>query len=683
MIRKYSYGIPFETDAVVQPVPLSEGAPQFVTVSHDPLTFTCKLADSDVVYGLGQNVRGINKRGWEYTSSCSDEPNHHEDKRSLYASHNFVIVSGENTLFGLFLDEPGKVTFDVGYTRWDTLTITAHDSKGVLYEISGETEADIVKQFRQLIGKSYLPPKWAFGYGQSRWSYMTADEVREVAKGYREKGMALDSIYLDIDYMERYKDFTVDSKAFPDLAGLSAELKEQGIHLVPIIDAGVKIEEGYDVYEEGVEKGYFCKEADGKEFVAAVWPGLVHFTDVLNPDARKWFGDKYKVLVDMGIDGFWNDMNEPSIFYSEKRLEEFFAAAAEARGKNLDIHHFQQLQEQFAGLANSYDDYRSFYHKLADGTTISHDQVHNLYGYNMTRAAGESLEAMSPDKRILLYSRSSYPGMHRYGGIWQGDNKSWWSHIAMNVKMTTNLNMMGLLYTGADIGGFTCDCTEDLLLRWMAFGVFTPLMRNHSAMGTRRQELYAYPHAETFKDLISVRYMILPYIYSEFMKAALRDEMMFRPLSFDYREDERVREIEDQVLVGDSIMLAPVLQQNTTRRYVYLPEEMKLVRMKAAGQWTEEILPAGDHCIKVELDEIPMFIRPNKIVPIAKNVGASVAATDFENLSVLSFVKDEAEYELYDDDGYTRTCDVAEHYTQIKLDAQGNVTVKGSKSVTL
>lgn len=683
MIRKYSYGIPFETDAVVQPVPLSEGAPEFVTVSHNPLTFTCKLSDSDVVYGLGQNVRGINKRGWEYTSSCSDEPNHHEDKRSLYASHNFVIVSGENTLFGLFLDEPGKVTFDVGYTRWDTMTITAHDSKGVLYEISGETEVDIVKQFRQLIGKSYLPPKWAFGYGQSRWSYMTADEVREVAKGYREKGMALDSIYLDIDYMERYKDFTVDTEAFPDLAGLSAELKEQGIHLVPIIDAGVKIEEGYDVYEEGVEKGYFCKEADGKEFVAAVWPGLVHFTDVLNPDARKWFGDKYKVLVDMGIDGFWNDMNEPSIFYSEKRLEEFFAAAAEARGKNLDIHHFQQLQEQFAGLANSYDDYRSFYHKLADGTTISHDQVHNLYGYNMTRAAGESLEAMSPDKRILLYSRSSYPGMHRYGGIWQGDNKSWWSHVAMNVKMTTNLNMMGLLYTGADIGGFTCDCTEDLLLRWMAFGVFTPLMRNHSAMGTRRQELYAYPHAETFKDLISIRYMILPYIYSEFMKAALRDEMMFRPLSFDYRDDERVREIEDQVLVGDSIMLAPVLQQNTTRRYVYLPEEMKLVRMKAAGVWTEEILPAGDHCIKVELDEIPMFIRPNKLVPIAKNVGTSVAATDFENLSVLSFVKSEAEYELYDDDGYTRTCDVAEHYTHIKLDAQGNVSVKGSKSVTL
>lgn len=683
MIRKYSYGIPFETDAVVQPVPLSEGAPQFVTVSHDPLTFTCKLADSDVVYGLGQNVRGINKRGWEYTSSCADEPNHHEDKRSLYASHNFVIVSGENTLFGLFLDEPGKVTFDVGYTRWDTLTITAHDSKGILYEISGETEVEIVKQFRQLIGKSYLPPKWAFGYGQSRWSYMTADEVREVAKGYQEKGMALDSIYLDIDYMERYKDFTVDSEAFPDLAGLSAELKEQGIHLVPIIDAGVKIEEGYDVYEEGVEKGYFCKEADGKEFVAAVWPGLVHFTDVLNPDARKWFGDKYKVLVDMGIDGFWNDMNEPSIFYSEKRLEEFFAAAAEARGKNLDIHHFQQLQEQFAGLANSYDDYRSFYHKLADGTTISHDLVHNLYGYNMTRAAGESLEAMSPDKRILLYSRSSYPGMHRYGGIWQGDNKSWWSHLAMNVKMTTNLNMMGLLYTGADIGGFNCDCTEDLLLRWMAFGVFTPLMRNHSAMGTRRQELYDYPHAETFKDLISVRYMILPYIYSEFMKASLRDEMMFRPLSFDYREDERVREIEDQVLVGDSIMLAPVLQQNTTRRYVYLPEEMKLIRMKAAGQWTEEILPAGDHCIKVELDEIPMFIRPNKLVPIAKNVSTSVADTDFENLSVLSFVKDKAEYELYDDDGYTRDCGAAEHYTTISLDADGNVTVEGSKSVTL
>lgn len=465
MIRKKSYGHPFDTEAVVGSYVPLDGALPFLTEEGGG-RFSCPLDEDAVVYGLGENVRGINKRGWIYESVCSDDPSHREDTRSLYGAHNFLIVDGAQR-FGVFVDYPGKVTFDVGYTDSSVLTIQTEEPDLDLYLIDGDGPEDIVRQFRALVGRSYIPPKWAFGYGQSRWSYMTADEVREVAARYRAAGIPLDAIYLDIDYMEDYKDFTVNQKAFPDLPGLAAELKEQGIRLVPIIDAGVKIEPGYPVYEEGVRQGYFCTEADGSNFVAAVWPGLVHFPDVLNEEVRRWFGGYYKVLLDQGIEGFWNDMNEPSIFYSEQRLKTTFDKIDECRTETPDLHTFGALQGLLGGLKNNPEDYKYFYHRYKDGR-VRHDRVHNLYGYNMTRAAGEAMEALEPEKRILLFSRSSYIGMHRYGGIWTGDNLSWWSHILLNLQMMPSLNMCGFLYVGADLGGFGADVTEDLLLRWLA-----------------------------------------------------------------------------------------------------------------------------------------------------------------------------------------------------------------------
>lgn len=683
MISRYTFGHPIQTDAVVTPLPASPLPIPHFAVTTDPLTLTCPLAEDAAVYGLGENVRGINKRGWIYESFCSDDPHHQEDKRSLYGAHNVLIVSTPDQVFGLFVDDPGRVTFDVGYTRYDTLTITSASGDADVYLLEGETELELVRQLRGLTGRSYIPPKWALGFSQSRWSYLTADEVRQVARGYHDKEMPLDMICLDIDYMEDYKDFTVDAKTFPDLAGLSRELKEEGVRLVPIIDAGVKIQPGYDVYEEGVAGGFFCKDEDGEDFVAAVWPGQVHFPDVLNPEARSWFGLKYKRLTDLGIEGFWNDMNEPAIFYSQKGLAQAMEQIEHYQGKNLDINTFFQFTGLVNGLSNSRNDYASFYHTLEDGSVVRHDKVHNLFGYNMTRAAGEALEELVPGRRTLLYSRASYIGMHRYGGIWQGDNQSWWSHLELNIKMMPSVNLAGFLYTGADLGGFGSDTTEDLLLRWMAFGLFTPLMRNHSAMGTRRQELYAYPRWEIFRELIRLRYYLLPYLYSEFMKAALNEGMLFRPLAFDYRRDPQARQVEDQLLLGESVMLAPVYRQNAAGRYVYLPEEMKLVRLKAPGVWAEEILSAGHHYIPVALDEVPLFLRPDKLVPVAKTVGLSVEDTDFRHLGLLSFVKDRAEYLLYDDDGVTRDYDRPEHFTRITLDADGSLTVEGEKSVQL
>ena len=347
-------------------------------------------------------------------------------------------------------------------------------------------------------------------------------------------------------------------------------------------------------------------------------------------------------------------MNEPAIFYSEDRLKEVLDKIDDYKGRNLDMNEFWGFTGLVNSLSNNVDDYTRFYHNK-DGERIRHDRVHNLFGYNMTRAAGEAFERLEPDKRILMFSRSSYIGMHRYGGIWMGDNKSWWSHILLNLHMLPSLNMCGFLYTGADLGGFGADTTEDLMLRWLALGIFTPLMRNHSAIGTRRQELYRFENINGFRHLINLRYRLLPYLYSEYMKAVLNDEMMFRPLSFDYPEDKHAAAVEDQLLLGDGLMIAPVYEQNADGRYVYLPESMKQVRFHEDGSVEETILPAGHHFVAIHLTHVLIFIRPNHLLPLSKG-GQCVDEVDFEDLTYLSYVTEgnEAAYTYYHDDGYEK-----------------------------
>lgn len=678
MIRKYVYGNPFQTDAVVKDVTADGGKiPYFAEKEKEgKLLFSYTMQEEEKVYGLGENVRGINKRGWEYRSCCMDDPNHLEDRRSLYASHNFMVLDGGEDRFGVFFDYPGVIRFDVGYTHLDRLTIETEDENAAVYIVTGSSILDIVKQFRQLVGRSYIPPKWAFGYQQSRWGYINEEDIRRVVNTHREQHIPLESIYMDIDYMENYKDFTVDQERFPDFPEFVKEMKEQHIRLVPIIDAGVKIEDGYDVYEEGVKNGYFCKDKDGNEFVAGVWPGKVHFPDVLNKEAREWFGNKYQFLLEQGIEGFWNDMNEPAIFFAQDRMDETLKEIAELKGKNLDLDTFRKFTGLVDGLANNTDDFKKFYHNV-DGKMVSHSKVHNLFGYNMTRAAGEAFERLSPDKRILMFSRSSYIGMHRYGGIWMGDNKSWWQHILLNLKMLPSLNMVGLLYTGADIGGFGSDATEDLVMRWIQLGIFTPLMRNHSAFDTREQEVYRFDHPEKFRDMIRIRYGMLAYIYSEYMKAALNSEMYFRPLAFVYTEDDFASLVEDQLLVGDSLMIAPVYTQNAKGRYVYLPEEMALIRFRSLEDYDIEVLPAGHHYVEAGLFEMLVFLRPDKLLVLTDG-GEYAEDVDSSHVKILAFVKERAVYEWYEDDGMSRDYDNPQNYGTVSVEKDGSWKFEGS-----
>ncbi|MRI32341.1 alpha-glucosidase [Endozoicomonas sp. OPT23] len=660
-VQCFRFGQPFNTEAIaseVTPVNAVEsngGEPEFwaTTSDFDSVRLSRKLSDSDRIYGMGQSMGGLNKRGRKFSTWCSDDPSHTPEKEALYGSHPFLIVDGEST-FGLFIDFPGEMFFDIGYTDREMLEIHIPSLDVDIYELTANNKKQLVRDFRSLIGKPYVPPRWGFGYQQCRWSYPDAASIDDIIDGFRSNDIPCDTVYMDIDYMVDYKDFTVDPEKFPDFTGWVKAKKQQGIRLIPIIDAGVRIEEGYDVYEEGLEKGYFCKDDNGDLFKAAVWPGLCAFPDFLKPEARQWWGKLYQRLTDQGIEGFWNDMNEPALFYTPAGIDKAIDTVASAKGKNVGIHEFFQLKDSIMNMSNSREDYRSFYHEPEPDVRVNHEQVHNLYGINMTRAAAEGFEQIDSDKRFLMFSRASSIGAHRYGGIWFGDNHSWWEHLKLNLQMLPGVNFSGFLYAGADMGGFGAHSSAELQVRWTQLGVFTPLMRNHAAMGTRQQEPFAFDEQamDIMREHIKLRYRMVPYLYSEFMNAVDSDDAIFYPLSFEY-SDERSAEVEDQLLVGSSLMCAPVYEQNARGRYVYLPEDMLLWKVKKHDEVNAEILAKGDHYLPVALEEMPVFIRKDAMLPLTESVNW-LDERQPETLDVIVHLDKEAGYELRHDDGISK-----------------------------
>ncbi len=668
MIRKYTFGTPVSTDAVVVSLPEESLPVPFFDLSRDgkQVILTRKLQPEDRLFGLGESVRGINKRGSVYRSWNSDVFNHTESTESLYASHNLLIFFGPECLFGVYLDDPGRITWDLGYTRSDTAVITSENGDLDLYVLEAESLTELARAFRRLTGPSYLPPRWAFGYIQSRWGYASEEECRGVVAEHRKRGIPLDGICLDIDYMEDYKNFTWRKDAFPDLKRFSEDMKQEHVRLIPIIDAGIAREEGYAPYDTGKAGGFFCRKEDGSDFIAAVWPGFCCFPDFLREDVRRWFGGLYRPLLEAGVEGFWNDMNEPALFYTPERLDAAFRRAQET----VDGHDFEALwflKDAFNSLPNNEEDYRSFYQET-DGRTVRHDLVHNLYGASMTRATAEGFRRFDPDKRFLLFARSSFTGAHRNGGIWMGDNFSWWSHLKLALQMLPNLNLCGFLYSGCDLGGFGCNVTEDLLARFLQLGVFMPLMRNHSALHTRDQEIYRFSTWEQMRDTVRVRYALLPFLYSEFMKAALTDGMYFRPLAFDYPEDSRAVATEDQLLLGEGCMIAPVLEQNAVGRHVYLPEDMLMIRFRSPEDYDTVPLDRGDHWISLSLQEFPLFVRKDHAVLLCPG-GESSETLDDRTFTVLSRTDGEICYRLYRDDGTDPRPSLQDHLTAVTVSA--------------
>lgn len=641
MITKKVYGVPFYTEAITKTVPETECLNHFKLERNEKtLTFLCPLDTEDVVWGLGETMGGVNKRGGRYISFNTDTADHTDANPSLYASHNLLIVQGAVT-FGVFFDTPSRVTYEIDYKGSGQIRVICDTTDLALYQLENSTAYAIVREFLDAIGPCYLPPLWAFGYCQSRFGYKSEKDIREVLDGHKNAGIPLDSICMDIDYMDRFIDFSVNEKNFPDLKAFSQEMAAQGIHLVPIVDAGIKVEPGNETYESGVRGGHFCRNKEGGLFRACVWPGMTHFPDFLNPKTREWFGQQYRFYTDRGIEGFWNDMNEPAIFYSEY---------AKGNGKlNMILNMVFPKQRKEKQARDLVRDYQSFFHSV-NGKRYRHYDVHNIYGYLMTRASSEGLQKLL-DHRFLLFSRSSYVGAGRYGGVWTGDNSSCWEHLRLNLRHMPSLNMCGFLYSGADTGGFMGNSNRELLLRWLAVSVFTPLMRNHTGNFTARQEAYQFGDPEDFRKIITLRYRLLPYIYSEYMKAALTADMYIKPLAFVFPEDPDCRPIEDQLLVGDSIMIAPIIKEGAVERRVYLPEDMTQVTFDGEN-FTCESVQKGTITVRAQLHQVVFFIRKGKLLPIGKAI-TNTRDMDLQDLTLLG---NGEQYALYADDGLSRNC---------------------------
>lgn len=672
MIRRYVFGTPFHTGAVVQDIPISDKPMPWFQIIREgsSITFRLDLSPEEIIFGLGETVRGMNKRGHRYRAWNSDVFNHSEDQESLYASHNFLVFFRMDRIIGIYLDDPGLVEFDLGENRYSEAVIKSFNGNLDVYLLENDSLKGLVYEFRKLIGPSYIPPRWAFGYIQSRWGYAGEDEVRSVVQNHRERNIPLDGVCLDIDYMVDYKNFTWKQKAFPNWKKFNAEMKKNHIRLIPIIDAGIKKEEGYEPYESGMKRDVFVRNEEGELFSAAVWPGECCFPDFLNEKGREWFGDLYRPLLEEGVEGFWNDMNEPAFFFTEQGFQECFRKAEEQKNKLDDYEGMWGLSGSFANMANNLTDYQSFFHITEQGT-VRHDMVHNLYGAMMTCATADGIRRFQPDRRYLLFSRSSFIGAHRDGGIWQGDNFSWWSHIRMAMQMLPGLNMCGFLYCGCDLGGFGKNTTEDLLARFLQLGVFMPLMRNHSALHTRNQEIYRFDSWEKMKDTVTVRYTLLPFLYSEYMKAALRNEMYFRPLAFDYPKDSRAIRVEDQLMLGENCMIAPVYEPNAEGRYVYLPEDMLMIRFRSGKDYDVEKLEKGDHYLNFKLHEFPVFIQKNHMILFCGG-GQNTEELDDTSFRALGWLEKNGEYDLYRDDGISSDPELEEGLHHLCVQAEEN-----------
>ena len=653
MIRKYVYGLPWPTFSCVKEICAeTEPIPYFcVHQTEKGLTFTTELEKDEAIYGLGENVRGINKRGFVYRSYAVDDAPETESKSALYASHNFLVIRGSRRCFGVFFDDPSWFEFDLGFTDPETAVMTSRESSLNVYVIENQSVIAVVKEFRQLIGRSYIPPKWAFGYIQSRFGDCSEEEIDRTLEEYKKLELPIDSFCLDIDCLEAYQNFTWNPATFPDPERFVREKQEEGIHLIPIIDAAIRKDDANEDYLSGKEQDVFCKGQNGEEFSAYVWPGLCAFPDYFQEKTRKWLGQRLQRYLRMGISGFWSDMNEPSVFAGEGGFRRVAETAA-STNENYSFLGFGKIMGIGQLLYDEAQDGKNFCHRIGD-EVVENSRVHNLYGSMMAFGMDEGFRMYNPDERFLLFSRSSCIGSHRVSGVWLGDNHSWWSHLLLNLKMLPSMNMCGYLFTGADIGGFNGDTSDELMLRWLELGIFFPLMRNHSCWGTRKQELYRFRYREKMAKIVQIRYALIPYLYSEFMKAALRDECMYRPLAFDYPDDPRAAEIEDQLLLGQECMIAPVYEQNARGRMVYLPEDMLMIRLSNPNSLEEIRLSRGDHYIALEMEQLAFFIRKNRAIPFAAPAD-KVQNIRESSIRTIGWLEEEYRYEYYNDDGISK-----------------------------
>ena len=568
-------------------------------------------------YGLGDKPVDNNLKGKRFENWVTDSYAYGRDTDPIYKAIPFYTALHNKKAYGIFFDNTFRSFFDFCHERRNITSFWAHGGEMNYYFIYGPEMTEVVANYTDLTGKPHaLPPLWALGYHQCKWSYYPESNVKEIAAKFRELEIPCDAIYLDIDYMEGFRCFTWSKEYFPDPKRMVKELADDGFKTIVIIDPGIKIDMDYSVFKEGLDKDYFCKRADGPYMKGKVWPGECYFPDFTNPEVREWWSNLFKELIeDIGVKGVWNDMNEPAVM--------------DVPGKTFpnDVRH----------------DY--------EGNPCSHRKAHNVYGMQMARATYQGLKKFCYPKRPFVITRAAYSGTQRYTSSWTGDNVATWDHLNIANLQAQRMAMSGYSFVGSDIGGFAEQPNGELYARWIQLGIFHPFCRTHSSGDHGNQEPWAFGDTITsvVKKFIELRYQLLPYLYTAFWRYAEEGIPILKSLVLYDQDDPQTHYRNDEFMFGEKILVCPINGPNQKGRRMYIPRGLWY------NFWTDDVVIGGQELwVDADLDSMPIFVKDGSIIPkypIQQYVGEK---TIDELLLDVYYKLGKEESEVYEDatDGY-------------------------------
>ncbi|WP_438977756.1 glycoside hydrolase family 31 protein [Polaribacter sp.] len=568
-------------------------------------------------YGLGDKPVDVNLKGKRFENWVTDSYAFGKNTDPIYKAIPFYTSIHDNKSYGIFFDNTFKTHFDFAQERRNVTSFWAQGGEMNYYFIYGPQMSDVVANYTDLTGKPHaLPPLWALGYHQCKWSYYPESNVKEVTSKFRELQIPCDAIYLDIDYMDGFRCFTWDKEHFPEPKRMVKELEDDGFKTVVIIDPGIKIDLEYDVFKEALDKDYFCKRADGPYMKGKVWPGECYFPDYTKPEVREWWSGLFQELIeDIGVKGVWNDMNEPAVM--------------EVPNKTFP------------------DDVRHDY----DGNPCSHRKAHNVYGMQMARATYHGLKKYSYPKRPFVITRAAYSGTQRYTSTWMGDNVATWEHLAIANNQAQRMAMSGFSFAGSDIGGFAEQPQGELFARWIQLGIFHVFCRVHSSGDHGDQEPWVFGDEITdiVRKFVEIRYQLLPYLYTAFWKHINNGTPILKSLVLFDQEDPHTHYRSDEFVYGEHILVCPIQEPNAKGRRMYIP------RGNWYNFWTDEVVEGGKEMwVDADLDSMPIFIKEGAVIP-KYPVQQYVGEKNFDEITLDVYYKiGKEKSELYDDahDGY-------------------------------
>jgi alpha-glucosidase len=545
------------------------------------LSRTLPMRNDATCVGLAEQPTVLDIRGQRYQLWNTSPTDYGRGANPIYFTIPFYMDIYSDRAAGFFWDNPSRGEIDAGKATAERIIFESERGELRYYVFAGIDVAAVLSRYTELTGRMPLPPRWALGLHQSRWSYESAERVRDIAAGFRKRKIPCDAIHLDLAYMDGNRPFTWDRTAFPSPAGLVSDLQTDGFQTVVLLDPGIKADAAYSVDQSGLKDGMFVTYPNGKPFSGPVWAGTAHFPDFSEPKVRAWWAAQFESLAKIGIAGAWNDMNEPVVF-------------------------------NLGGSQTIPDDARHNF----EGQSLTHVEAHNVYGMLMARASREGLERFWPNKRPFNITRAAHAGAQRYASSWTGSNRSTWDHLRLSLTMTLACGLSGLAFTGPDTGGFSGDCSPELFARWVQLSSLLPFFRIHSAKNTHAQEPWAFgTEIESIaRAAIEWRYQLLPYLYSVFAQCAQSGLPIIRPLWMADPADMALRTVEvaaDEFLLGDNLLVAPVLDKGVTKRDVYLP------RGKWYDFWSHQLVEGGKQfSTDAPLNRLPLFARAGAVIPL-------------------------------------------------------------------